>query len=94
MGNINHDFKASFANPPAPNGLVDLILDAKTGGYKIEVGLDPKTYNLMTLTLTDQLGDVTKIDFSDIRDNVALPDSLFAFKVPAGADIVTAPPSP
>jgi outer membrane lipoprotein carrier protein len=94
MGNINHDFKASFANPPAPNGLVDLILDAKTGGYKIEVELDPKTYNLMTLTLTDQLGDVTKIDFSDIRDNVALPDSLFEFKVPAGADIVTAPPSP
>jgi outer membrane lipoprotein carrier protein len=94
MGNINHDFKASFAKPPAPNGLVHLILDAKTGGYKIEVGLDPKTYNLMTLTLTDQLGDVTKIDFSDIRDNVALPDSLFEFKVPAGADIVTAPPSP
>jgi outer membrane lipoprotein carrier protein len=94
IGNINRDFKAAFASPPAPNGLVDLILDAKTGGYKIEVGLDPKTYNLMTLTLTDQLGDVTKIDFSDIHDNVQLPDSTFAFNAPAGADIVTAPASP
>jgi outer membrane lipoprotein carrier protein len=94
IGNINRDFKAAFANPAAPTGLVDLILDAKTGGYKIEVGLDPKTYNLMTLTLTDQLGDVTKIDFSDIHDNVELPDSIFEFKVPPGADIVTAPASP
>jgi outer membrane lipoprotein carrier protein len=94
IGNINRDFKAAFAHPATPTGLVDLILDAKTGGYKIEVGLDPTSYNLMTLTLTDQLGDVTKIDFSDIHDNVELPDSNFAFNAPAGADIVTAPASP
>jgi outer membrane lipoprotein carrier protein len=94
IGNINRDFKAAFAHPATPTGLVDLILDAKTGGYKIEVGLDPKTYNLMTLTLTDQLGDVTRIAFSDIHDNVELPDSSFAFKAPPGADIVTAPSSP
>jgi outer membrane lipoprotein carrier protein len=94
IGNINRDFKAAFAHPATPTGLVDLILDAKTGGYKIEVGLDPKSYNLITLTLTDQLGDVTRIDFSDIHDNVELPDSIFAFKTPAGADVVTAPASP
>jgi len=94
IGNINRDFKAAFASPPTPTGLIDLILDAKTGGYKIEVGLDPKTYDLTKLTLTDQLGDVTKIDFTDIHDNVELPDSIFAFKAPPGADIVTAPASP
>ena len=94
IGNINRDFKAAFAHPATPTGLVDLILDAKTGGYKIEVGLDPKSYNLMTLTLTDQLGDVTRIDFSDIHDNVELSDSIFTFKTPTGADVVTAPASP
>src|SRR5579863_84262 len=94
MGNINHDFKAAFANSPESDGLIQLILDAKAGGYKIQIGLDPKTYNLVTLTLTDQLGDVTKVDFSDIHNNVELPDSVFAFKVPAGADIVTAPSTP
>jgi len=94
IGSINRDFKAAFAHPATPTGLVDLILDAKTGGYKIEVGLDPKSYNLMTLTLTDQLGDVTRIDFSDIHDNVEMPDSTFAFKTPAGADVVTGPASP
>ena len=94
MGNINRDFKAAFANSVASDGLVHLLLDSKAGGYKIEIGLDPKTYNLMTLTLTDQLGDVTKIDFSDIHNNVELPDSTFAFKTPAGADIVNAPATP
>jgi len=94
IGNINHEFKAAFASPPTPTGLIDLNLDARTGGYKIEVGLDPATYNLMTLTLTDQLGDVTKIDFTDVHDNVELPESTFAFTAPPGADIVTAPASP
>ena len=94
IGNINRDFKAAFATPARPTGLVDLILDAKAGGYKIEVGLDPKTYNLITLTLTDQLGDTTRVDFSDIHDNVELPESIFAFKAPASADVVTAPASP
>jgi len=93
IGNINHDFKARFVTPQTA-GQIDLILDAKTGGYKIEIGLDPKTYNLITLTLFDQLGDTTKIDFSDIHDNVELPDSTFAFNAPPGADIVTAPASP
>jgi outer membrane lipoprotein carrier protein len=93
IGNINHDFKAAFVTPQT-TGQIDLILDAKTGSYKIEIGLDPKTYNLITLTLIDQLGDMTKIDFSDIHDNVELPDSLFEFKAPPGADIVTAPGSP
>jgi outer membrane lipoprotein carrier protein len=94
MGNVNRDFKAEFAKAATPTGLIDLKLDAKTGGYKIEIGLDPRTYNLMTLTLTDQLGDVTKIDFTDIKNNVELADSTFAFKTPPGADIVTAPASP
>ena len=94
MGNINRDFKAAFANSIASDGFIHLLLDSKAGGYKIEIGLDPKTYNLMTLKLTDQLGDVTKVDFSDIHNNVVLPDSTFAFKTPAGADIVNAPATP
>jgi outer membrane lipoprotein carrier protein len=93
MGNINRDFKAQFADTPTPDQ-IRLKLDAKTGGYKIEIGVDPKTYNLTTLTLTDQLGDVTKISFSDIHDNVGLQESTFAFKTPPGADVVTAPATP
>jgi outer membrane lipoprotein-sorting protein len=63
------------------------------GGYRIELGLEPKSYDFVTLTLTDQLGDVTRVNFSAIRDNVRIEDSIFAFEVPAGADVVAAPAS-
>jgi outer membrane lipoprotein carrier protein len=93
MGNIDRDFDADFASPPKSGDLIHLKLNAKAGGYQIEIGLDPKTYDLVTLTLTDQLGDVTAVKFSDIRSNVRIPETQFAFKAPAGADIVTAPAS-
>jgi outer membrane lipoprotein carrier protein len=91
MGNIDRDFSADFASPPKPGDLIHLKLNAKAGGYQIEVGLDPKTYDLITLTLTDQLGDVTAVKFTDIHSNVRISEDQFAFKAPAGADIVTAP---
>jgi outer membrane lipoprotein-sorting protein len=34
------------------------------------------------------------VKFSNIRNNIALPEAMFAFKAPAGADIVNAPASP
>src|SRR6202044_4115580 len=49
IGNINRDFKSAFAHPATPTGLVDLVLDAKSGGYVINVGLAPKAYILPTM---------------------------------------------
>ncbi len=94
MGNLDRDFSAEFATPPTRGAVIRLKLNAKAGGYRIEIGLDPKTYDLVTLTLTDQLGDVTNVKFSDIRNNVRISEDLFAFKAPAGADVVTAPSTP
>ena len=95
MGNLSRDFNARLSNPARPDGLIHLALDPKSegGGYKIELGLEPKSYDLVTLTLTDQLGDVTRVKFSSIQDNVHIADSIFAFEVPAGADVVVAPSS-
>ncbi|HYL57232.1 MAG TPA: outer membrane lipoprotein chaperone LolA, partial [Candidatus Acidoferrales bacterium] len=94
MGNIDRDFKASFANTKPQDGLIQLVLDAKAGGYNVQIGLEPKTYNLVTLRLTDQLGDVTVVKFKDIQNNIALPSAMFAFKAPDGADVVNAPVTP
>ena len=94
MGNLDRDFSAEFATPPTRGAVIHLKLDAKAGGYRIEIGLDPTTYDLVTLTLTDQLGDVTTVKFSDIHNNVRISEDLFAFKAPAGADVVTAPSTP
>lgn len=94
IGNIDRDFKAEFVEAPASDKLIHLRLNPKTDSYKIEIGLDPKTYDLATLTLTDQLGDVTRVNFSDIQSNVRFDDATFTFKAPDGADVVTAPATP
>lgn len=94
MGNLRRDFKAALASAAADDGLIHLALEPKEGGYKIEVALDPKSYDLAAIRVTDQIGNATRIKFTDIHNNAALSDAIFAFKAPAGADIVTAPSAP
>jgi outer membrane lipoprotein carrier protein len=94
LGNVERDFDATIPAHAPADGFKHVTLKPKRGGDTIEMGLDPKTMDLRSLRLTDQLGDVTELAFSDIKNGVALDDKLFAFSPPAGADIVTAPPSP
>jgi outer membrane lipoprotein carrier protein len=92
IGNVERDFDATMpANVPT-DGFKHVTLKPKSGGDTIEMGLDPKTMDLRTLRLTDQLGDVTELAFSDVKDDIALDDKLFAFSPPAWADIINAPP--
>lgn len=88
LGNIRKDFKVALPPKPPGDGLVHVILTPKDGGDTMELGLDPKTYDIVNFKLTNQVGSVTDLKFSDIRTNIALDDLLFRFKVPEGADIV------
>ncbi len=101
MGNLKRDFTVSSSSggkapsgDKASDGLIHLTLKPNDGGNRIDLGLDPKTYNIETLKLTDQLGNVTLLNFSDIQTDVKLDSKLFAFKVPQGADIVRQPSAP
>jgi outer membrane lipoprotein carrier protein len=88
VGNIAHEFDAMPAIADSAN-LQSLALTPKGGGSdRIKLGIDPANFNIVTLHLTDALGNVTIFHFEDIRINVPIEAELFAFKVPAGADIV------
>jgi len=39
------------------------------------------------MIIVDQLGNITDFIFSDIKENPKLPDSLFAFTIPKGAEV-------
>jgi len=88
LGNIKRDFNVSLPAQPPADGLTHVILAPQRGGDTMELGLDPKSYDIVKFRLTNQVGGVTELKFSEIRTNVALDDSLFKFTVPAGADIV------
>ncbi|HLK85814.1 MAG TPA: outer membrane lipoprotein carrier protein LolA [Candidatus Binataceae bacterium] len=88
LGNIKRDFKVSLPAQPPADGLTHIVLVPRGGGDTMELGLDPKSYEIVKFKLTNQVGGVTEVEFSAIRTNVSLDDSLFKFTVPAGADIV------
>jgi len=91
IGNVQRDFDASTPKSPPADGLAHVKLAPKNGGDTIEIGIDPATLDLKTLLLTDALGDVTELTFSDLKDGAPLDNKLFEFVAPAGADIVKAP---
>jgi len=66
-------------------------LEPKGSGDIVELGLDPNTFDASTVRVTDQLGNVTALSFSELKNNVAFEDSRFHFDVPKGADVVDAP---
>ncbi len=91
MGDIRRDFNASLLAPAPSDSLLRVLLVPKTGGDRIEMGLDPSSYDLMAVRVTDAMGNTTSIRFSAVRTNLQLADSLFNFDVPPGADVVQAP---
>jgi outer membrane lipoprotein carrier protein len=94
MGNVARDFDASVPSKAPADGLKHVALKPRNGGDTIEIGVDPATLDLRTLRLTDALGDITELTFSQVKNGVPLDDRLFAFVTPAGADIVKAPQQP
>ena len=91
IGNIRRDFNASLTAPAPSDPLLRVLLVPKSGGDRIEMGLNPSTYDLMAVKVIDAMGNVTSIRFSSVRTNLKLADSLFHFEVPPGADLVQAP---
>ena len=92
VGDLERDFDGQTVSDGATDGLTTLILKPKDGGAKIELGVASKTLNITRLRTADALGNVTELLLSDIQRNVTLDNSLFAFTVPPGADIVNAAP--
>jgi outer membrane lipoprotein carrier protein len=40
------------------------------------------------MELVDKLGQTTRIDFSGVKRNASLDDTLFRFEPPPGADVI------
>jgi outer membrane lipoprotein carrier protein len=89
-GDVKRDFKAEAISSPNSNQLIHLSMTPKHGGQQIEAGIDQKTYNIVSLSIGDAMGNRTYLSFSNIELNPPLPASLFVFTPPHGADIVGA----
>lgn len=77
---------------PRHGGLDWVLLKPKSAdsAFKdIRIGLGQR--NLQVMELTDNMGQATRIEFSNVARNPEIPDATFKFTPPAGADVIGAP---
>jgi outer membrane lipoprotein carrier protein len=91
-GQIVRDFTISFTKNP-PMGTYGLRLQPRIQERDydwLELGVDHQTFQIRSLTAADRQGGQSTFAFSNFKENVGLPDTVFAFKIPRGADVINA----
>lgn len=92
VGKIAEDFDVGIAS--ADDARIRLEMTPRQGGTEVgrmQLTVEKATYDVVGAEVKDPMGNVTRLEFSDLRRNVGVADSVFAFDVPAGVDVVEAP---
>jgi len=55
---------------------------------KLTLTVDKKTYTVLQADVFDELGNVTRTRFIDIKTNIGLSNSFFLFTIPPGAEVI------
>lgn len=58
---------------------------------QLKLSVDATSYDIVGAQVTDPVGNITKLEFTDLRRNTGVGDALFRFEVPAGVDVIQAP---
>lgn len=92
-GQLTRDFDAAYADVPgAPPGSVALKLTPRTPQRdydSITLVVEARTLRLRMLIARDNQGGTSTFTFRNLKENVGLPDKMFSFEIPRGADVIT-----
>jgi outer membrane lipoprotein carrier protein len=91
-GSLPRDFNVTYADGGSADTWT-LRLDPKQKQRDYDwliIGVDPKTMQIRSLTAADQQGGRSTFAFTNYRENTGLADTVFTFKIPRGADVITA----
>ncbi|MGD0915903.1 MAG: outer membrane lipoprotein chaperone LolA [Thermodesulfobacteriota bacterium] len=92
-GDLSRDFSLLNLNEPVSQKGENYILELMPKEpdetlAKIVLTVDKKTYYVIQTDIFDELGNVTRTRFTDIKTNVDLSNSLFQFAIPPGAEVL------
>ncbi len=95
-GNLPRDFTASIVELPTgmPPGSRALKLVPRTRQRDYDwlmLVVDPDSLTIRGLVTIDAQGGKSSFSFTNLKENVGLADKVFAFKIPRGVDVITAP---
>jgi outer membrane lipoprotein carrier protein len=96
-GSVTRDFTPSLVEAPAgmPAGSLALKLVPRSRQRDYDwlvLVLEPGTLSIRGLLTVDEQGGKSSFSFTNLKENVGVADKDFAFKIPRGVDVVTAPP--
>jgi outer membrane lipoprotein carrier protein len=91
-GNLTRDFAVSYAEGGAADTwTLRLGPRRKQRDYDwLVIVVDRATLQIRALTAADQQGGRSTFQFTNYHENTGLADSVFAFKIPRGADVIRA----
>ena len=95
-GNLTRDFTASLVDAPAgmPEGsrALKLVPKVRQAEYdSLVLVVDPATLGIRGLVTIDAQGGTSSFSFTNLQENTGVADKAFAFKIPRGVDVITAP---
>ena len=95
-GNLTRDFTASLVDAPAgmPAGsrALKLVPKVRQAEYdSLVLVVDPATLGIRGLVTIDAQGGTSSFNFTNLQENTGVADKAFAFKIPRGVDVITAP---
>jgi outer membrane lipoprotein carrier protein len=95
-GSVTRDFTASLVDTPAdmPAGsrALKLVPKVRQAEYdSLVLVVDPSTLAIRGLVTFDTQGGKSSFIFTNLQENTGVADKAFAFKIPRGADVITAP---
>ena len=95
LGDLKASFDVTMAAAPADATAKDAVFlslapkDAADVQFtNILLAVDRKTGLANEVFLTDPMGSVTRLTFTNLVRNKALPDSRFVFEIPKGAEVI------
>ena len=94
VGRLDEDFTVSLTGET--EAVYQLRLTPKKDAEAIgllDLAVSAKTFDILQATITDPLGNVTRLRFINIDRAAPLDDALFHFSVPPGVDVIEALPA-
>jgi outer membrane lipoprotein carrier protein len=94
VGRLDEDFVVSLRGEA--EAVYQLRLTPKKDAEAIgllDLAVSAKTFDILQATVTDPLGNVTRLRFTNIDRTAPLDDALFRFTAPAGVDVIEALPA-
>lgn len=91
VGRLRDDFTVRVER--AADAPLRLVLTPRRDGElgTLILTADPATYDIVGAEITDPVGNVTRLRFSDLVRNGGVDEATFRFEVPPGVDVVDAP---